>query len=253
MQKLSVVIITGNEERNIEKCLQSVVPVADEIVVVDSYSTDRTAEICQRFPVKFVRQAWLGYSEQKNFANTLTSNDYILSLDADEVLSNELQQSILQEKKDDFSAQAYDFERRTFFCEKPIQHCGWNNDYRIRLWQKDLATWQGEIHELLSFNKQLQPKRLSGLLLHYSFHSIEQHIEQINKFSSLSAEKKYKKGKKSSIIQICLKPMWRFIRMYFLQLGFLDGFYGFIVCRNSAYAVFLKYCKLYSLQKQCVF
>ncbi len=250
MEKLSVVIITGNEERNIERCLASVQSVADEIIVVDSLSTDKTEEICRKFAVTFVSQKWLGYSEQKNYANSLASYDFILSIDADEVLSEELIQSILQEKNAGFPAKAYDFNRLTYFCGKPVKHCGWNHDYRVRLWQKNLAKWKGEIHELLSFETPIPVKRLSGDMLHYSFHSIEQHIDQVNKFSTLSAQAKFKKGKKSSIFAIVLQPIWRFIRMYFFQLGFLDGFTGLIVSADSAYAVFLKYSKLYILTKK---
>lgn len=250
MEKLSVVIITKNEERNIERCLKSIMPVADEIIIVDSLSTDKTEEICKNFNVKFISQKWLGYSNQKNFANSLTTNNYILSIDADECLSEELIQSIQNEKNNNFTAQAYDFNRVTFFCGNPVKHCGWNNDYRVRLWEKDAAQWVGDIHELLKFSNETPVKRLSGDMLHYSFHSVEQHIEQINTFSSLSAKAKFDKGKKSSILAIIFQPMWRFIRMFFFQRGFLDGFTGFVVCRNSAYAVYLKYCKLYMLQKQ---
>lgn len=250
MEKLSVVIITGNEERNIEKCLVSVLSVADEIIVVDSLSTDKTEEICRKYNVTFVSQKWLGYSEQKNYANSLASNNFILSIDADEVLSEDLTKSILREKHAGFPAKAYDFNRLTYFCGKPVKHCGWNNDYRVRLWQKNLAKWSGEIHELLVFDSPMPVARLSGNLLHYSFHSIEQHIEQVNKFSTLSAQAKFNKGKKSSIIAILFQPLWRFIRMYFFQLGFLDGLTGLIVCVDSAYAVFLKYSKLYLLNKQ---
>jgi len=250
MEKLSVVIITGNEERNIERCLASVQSVADEVIVVDSLSTDRTEEICKKFNVNFVSQKWLGYSEQKNYANSLTNNNFILSIDADEVLSEDLIQSILKEKNAGFPAKAYDFNRLTYFCGKPVNHCGWNHDYRVRLWQKDLAKWKGEIHELLSFETQIPVVRLSGNMHHYSFHSIEQHIDQVNKFSTLSAQAKFNKGKKSSILAILFQPLWRFVRMYFFQLGFLDGFTGLIVCADSAYAVFLKYSKLYLLNKQ---
>lgn len=250
MEYLAVVIITKNEERNIEKCIVAAQKIADEIIVVDSYSTDKTEEICASLNVTFIKQEWLGYSGQKNFANTKTRHQYILSIDADEVISDELAQSILEEKEKGFPRQAYECNRLTFFCGKPVRHCGWNNDHRIRLWKKDLAQWEGEIHELLHFSTPTEPGFLKGDLLHYSFHSIEQHVDQVNKFSSLSALKKMKKGAKSSLIKIIFLPLFRFIRMYVFQLGFLDGYTGLMVCSDSAYAVFLKYAKLYYLQKR---
>ena len=180
-----------NEERNIERCLKSIMPVADEIIVVDSLSTDKTEEICKNFNVKFISQKWLGYSNQKNFANSLTTNNYILSIDADECLSEELIQSIQNEKNNNFTAQAYDFNRVTFFCGNPVKHCGWNNDYRVRLWKKDTAQWVGDIHELLKFSNETPVKRLSGDMLHYS----------------LSA--KTDKGANRSFIHSCNRPPFR--------------------------------------------
>lgn len=247
MEKLSVVIITFNEEKNIEKCLMSVKSIADEILVIDSLSTDATPEICKRHNVHFVSQKWLGYSEQKNYANELAENNYILSIDADEVVSDELAKSINEEKAKGFPSKAYDFNRLTFFCGHPIKHCGWYPDYRVRMWRRDLAQWKGKIHELLKFDTPTPITRLKGDLLHYSFHSIEQHEAQVNKFSTISAQAKFEKGKTTTMLNVWFAPKWKFFKAYVLQLGFLDGKYGYVVCKNSSHAVFLKYMKLYQM------
>ena len=242
--KLSVVIITHDEEKNIERCLQAVLPVADEIIVVDSYSTDHTEEICKKFDVRFFRHAWEDYSSQKNYANSLAKYKYILSLDADEALSTELGNSISEEKKHGFIYDCYEFNRLTYFCGKPIKHCGWYPDKKIRIWNKTKAQWQGVLHETLQFTSTPKKRNLNGDLLHYSYYSIKGHIDQINSFSETAAIEAVKRGKKSNLLHIFLNPLWKFISSYFLHLGFLDGFPGLVVCLNSSFAKYLKYLKI---------
>lgn len=247
MQQLSVVIITFNEEKNIERCLRSVLGIADEIIVVDSYSTDSTEEICQRFNVQFIKHEWEGYSAQKNWANKQAKFPYILSLDADEALSDELKNSILEEKKD-WKYDCYSFHRHTNYCGHWINHSGWYPDCKIRLWNLEKGFWDGAaVHESISMKANASHKVLKGDMLHYSYTSIHQHIEQQNLFSEIAARSAFESKAYISPLVVILSPLWKFIRNYFFKLGFLDGFYGFIVCNVSAFSTFLKYAKLYHL------
>lgn len=250
MIKLSIAIITFNEERNIERCLKSVVPVADEIVVVDSLSTDKTKEICEKYPVKFISNPFPGHVEQKNFAASKCSNDYVLSLDADEALSPELLKSI-DEVKANWDADGYSFNRATHFCGQFIKRCGWYPDPSLRLWDRRKGAWGGDNpHDRYILQPNTVRKHLKGNLLHYSYHSLEDHVIQSNKFSTISARSKFNKGKRSSLFKIWLNPKFRFFRDYILKRGFLDGFNGYLVCKNNAHEVFLKYSKLYQLQQK---
>ncbi len=250
MQKISVAIITFNEEKNIERCLSSLLAVADEIVVVDSFSTDKTEDICKKYSVRFIKNPFLGHVEQKNFAVSQCSFDYVLSLDADEVLSPMLIQSILH-VKNNWTADGYTFNRATHYCGQFIKHCGWYPDPSLRLWDRRKGKWGGDNpHDKFILEPHSVKHHLKGDLLHYSYHSIEEHVIQSNKFSTISANSKFNKGKKSSILKIILNPKFRFFRDYFLKLGFLDGFYGYVVCKNNAHEVFLKYTKLYQKQNK---
>ena len=248
---ISVVIITHNEERNILRCLNSVQDVADEIVVVDSGSTDKTEEICKSFNVKFVKQPWLGYSGQKNFANSLASNDWILSIDADEELSDDLKQSIFKYKNQHIPHDmVFSMNRLTNYCGHWIHHCGWYPDRKIRIWNRTVGQWQGEIHETIEFSTEIREKVLKGDLNHYSYYSIEDHIRQADKFTTITAAEVFKKGKRcDSIWKLRVKAAWKFIHDYFFALGFLDGYYGYVVCKISAFATFMKYSKLHEMTK----
>lgn len=244
MNKISVVIITYNEQENIERCLLSVIDVADEIIVLDSFSTDKTAEICGNYHVNFVQHKFEGYSEQKNKAISMATYDYILSLDADEFLSENLKQAILKEKQN-FEYDGYFFERLNYFCEKAIRHGDWYPDKKIRLWNKHKGRWDGKkIHETVSMDSRSAIGTLSGNLEHYSFHSVSQHITQINKFSELKAQNDFETKKRASILKLLFKPIFKFTKIYLLKLGFLDGFYGFVIAYNSAYFDFLRIVKL---------
>jgi len=244
MEKISATIITFNEEKNIERCLQSLQDVADEIIVVDSFSTDKTKEICLKYNVKFFEREFTNYSEQKNWAIQQTSNSVILSMDADEAISEELKANIVTAKKN-WNADAYSFNRITNYCGKWIKHSGWYPDKQLRLWKKESGQWNGnKIHEKVQLNKDSKIIQLKGNLLHYSYYTIQQHIAQINKFSELKADQLYQKGKKANCFKILFSPLFKFIKHYFFNLGFLDGFYGFIVCVNSAHSAFLKQVKL---------
>ncbi|MGD0709899.1 MAG: glycosyltransferase family 2 protein [Bacteroidales bacterium] len=249
MEQISVVIITLNEERNIERCLKSLEEVADEIIVLDSFSTDKTSEICQKFPVKFIQKEWMNYSASKNFANSNASYDYILSIDADEALSDELKRAILELKTSDNLFDAYCFNRLANYCGKWIRHGGWYPDTKLRLWNRHKGQWEGEIHEAVKMERNTKTGFIKGDLLHYSYYSIEQHLNLMNKYTDIMANELFNIGKNASIFKLLFSPVFKFIRDYILKLGFLDGYTGFVICRISTRASFLKYTKLRRLNR----
>ncbi|OFX45611.1 MAG: glycosyl transferase [Bacteroidetes bacterium GWA2_30_7] len=245
--KLSVVIITLNEEKNLERCFISVQDIADEIVVLDSFSTDKTEEICKKYDVKFFQHKFDGHIEQKNRALTYSSNNYVLSMDADEALSPMLIESIKQIKKD-CQHDGYYFNRLNNYCGKWIRHTSWSPDRKLRIWDITKGKWGGENpHDKFILNENCSKQYLKGELLHYSFNSLEEHVIQINKFSTIAAKAKYVKGKRAGFIDYIIAPIWEFKRSYFIKLGFLDGYYGFVVSIMTSYSVFLKYIKLKKL------
>jgi len=250
MISLSVVIITFNEEKNILRCINSVKNFADEIVVVDSYSTDSTKDICLQHSVKFIQHKFEGYIEQKNFAILQAISNYILAIDADEALSPELEKSII-EVKNNWNFDGYYFNRLTNYCGKWIKHCGWYPDKKLRLFVRSKGMWAGNNpHDRFEMHEGTTTSFLKGDLLHYSYYSIFQHIEQSIKFSEIAAKADYNNGRKVSFIGLIFKPSWKFIRNYFLKVGFLDGYYGFVICKISANASFLKYLKIRELKKK---
>ena len=251
MVRLSVVIITFNEEQNIERCLKSVHGVVDEIIVVDSHSTDRTEEICKAYNVQFFQHPFAGHIEQKNYAITLATNPYLLSLDADEALSPELKVSI-QRVKENWDKETYEFNRLTSYCGKWIRHGGWYPDRKVRMFKKESGSWGGENpHDKFITTTHSDPERLMGDLLHYSYYTFEGHLNQVNKFTTIGATSAFAKGRKGGIFSILIKPGFKFIRDYFFLLGFLDGYYGFVIAKISAHATFMKYVKLKELRKAC--
>lgn len=247
--KLSVVIITYNEEKNIGRCLDAVTEIADEIVVVDSFSIDNTEAICRKYDVKFVKHRFEGHIEQKNFAITQAGSPYILSLDADEVVSEKLKNSIIH-KKNNWDADGYRFNRLTNYCGKWIRHTGWYPDEKLRLWDSRKGNWTGENpHDRYEMEKDSKIRHLEGDLLHYSISSIREHIITVNKFSSIAAEAKFRKNKKAQVWKILFFPVWKFLRHFIFKGGFLDGYYGFVISIISSHATFLRYVKLRELNK----
>jgi glycosyltransferase involved in cell wall biosynthesis len=241
-QGLSVVIIAFNEGHHIAKCLKAAKAVADEIVVIDSGSTDDTVEVCKAYGAKVVTHSWSGYSEQKNFGNAQASFDWILSLDADEVLNDALIQSILKWKN---NRQAASFKRMTNYCGTFIKHGGWYPDVKVRLFNKQETQWEGTIHEVLRGLSKENTFLLEGDCLHYSYYSVEQLYAQAEKFTTIQAEDLFQNGKKSPWYKRVFSPIAKFVVDYFFRFGFLDGKAGFTVARISAYATFLKYKKLH--------
>ncbi len=248
MPKISAAIITFNEEKNIERCIKSLVEVSDEVIVVDSGSTDSTIEIANNLGAKVIFNKFEGHIQQKNFAITQTSNDWVISLDADEALSNELKSSILKSKENLFG-DGYKFNRLTNYCGKWIKHCGWYPDTKIRLFRKGKGTWGGKNPHDKYILSNGDAIHLKGDILHYTFYEVKEHKAQIEKFSNIAAQSLFELNKKSSWSLIIAKTVFKFIRNYFLKLGFMDGITGFHICRLSAHATYLRYYKLLKLQK----
>lgn len=247
MTPISVVIITFNEERNIERCILSVKSVADEILVVDSFSKDRTQEICQKHGVRFVQHVFEGHIEQKNWAASQATYPHVLSLDADEALDEVLQAQILAVKSN-WTAAGYEMNRLTNYCGKWVHHCGWYPDTKLRLWDSRLGKWAGtNPHDKYEMQAGCKIQKLKGDILHYSYYTREDHYKQVNYFTTILAQSQYKIGKKAPLIVLYMSPIVKFFKDYFLKLGFLDGKTGFIICRISAYATFVKYRKLRNL------
>jgi glycosyltransferase involved in cell wall biosynthesis len=247
--RISAVVITFNEERNIELCLKSLKMVADEILVVDSFSTDQTESICRNNQVRFIQNKFEGHIQQKNFAIHQAKYDYVLALDADEVLSDKLIESILK-VKNHWHDNAYSFNRLTNYCGKWIRHCGWYPDTKIRLWDKRKGKWEGRNpHDKVEMTPGIKVSFLKGDLLHYSYHNLKQHIEQVNYFTEIMAKEAYGQNKNTNIFLIIFSPFFKFFKSYFLKLGILDGYHGFLVCIISAHATFLKHTKLKELYK----
>ncbi len=247
--KLSVVIITFNEERNIGRCIDSVRNIADEIIVLDSLSTDNTTIIAESKGAKVHQQPFLGYVEQKNKALTYCSHEFILSLDADEAIDKTLEKSI-QKIKQSPPALAYSMNRCTNYCGKFIRHGSWYPDQKIRLFEHSVATWGGvNPHDKIILKENIRINHLKGDILHYSYNSIEEHVIQNNRFSTISAETLFSKGKRTNIFKLMIHPFWAFIVSFLIRRGFLDGFYGFVISLNIAHLSFLKHAKLYQKQK----
>lgn len=246
---LSVVIITKNEEANIERCLSSLVGIADEIIVVDSFSVDNTKSICLSYNCSFFEREFIDYSSARNFGNDQASGNWILSIDADEALSEKLKASLLRIKSSPEEV-TYLFNRLTNYCGSWIRYCGWYPDAKKRLWKKGTAKWEGIIHEKLVSKAPV--KYIKGDILHYSYPSISFHLSKINHFTDFMAKEMFEKGKKGSLTKLILSPPFKFIKKYIFQLGFLDGYAGFIVSIMSAYYVFVKYAKLRSLIKDTI-
>ncbi|MBC7949410.1 MAG: glycosyltransferase family 2 protein [Chitinophagaceae bacterium] len=249
MQPLSVVIITYNEEQNIARCIDSVKSLADEIIVLDSYSTDNTVEIARSKGAVIHLEKFRGYIGQKNMAIQLASHNYILSLDADEALDVDLADAILNEKNS-LAHRAYSMNRCTNYCGRYIRHGLWYPDRKIRLFDRRIAKWGGlNPHDKIQLEGEFPIHHLPGDILHYSFNTVEDLVWQNNRLSSIAATSLYNNGSRSSWFKMLVRPAWAFINGYFFRRGFLDGADGVSIAVNTSHQVFLKYSKLHRLQK----
>jgi glycosyltransferase involved in cell wall biosynthesis len=242
MNRFSACLITFNEEENLPRVLDSLQGIADEIVIVDCGSQDHTQEIARERGVKLVIQAWTNFAEQKNTAAAAASNDWILSLDADEELSSALRNSLIEWKKQAPAFSVYEVARRTWYLGKWIHHSGWYPDFQRRLYRRDVARFSGIIHESLRFEGK--PGRLHGVLLHYTVRSFEEHKEKVERYTILAAQQMYAAGKRSWRAAMWLAAPGSFLQNFLLRGGFLDGHRGALISWMAARSVWQKYGKL---------
>jgi len=242
MNRVSACLITLNEEENLPRALASLAGIADEIVVVDSGSTDRTEEIARQHGAAFFSRAWTNYADQKNFAAECAGNDWILSLDADEELSSALQTSLLAWKKHTPEFSVSEMARRTWYLGAWIKHSGWYPDFQRRLYRRDFAEFAGIIHESLRFEGK--PGRLSGDLLHYTVRSFDEHQANVERYTTLAAQQMFGQGKREWRAALWLATPWSWFQNFVLRGGFLDGYRGALIAQMAARSVRLKYAKL---------
>ncbi len=244
VEPLSAVVICYNEATRISSCLESL-SWADEIVVVDSFSTDSTVEIARRFTDKVYQHAWQGYGAQKNIAVSLASHDWILSVDADEVVSRALASEIKELLEQPLRYAAYRIPRISFYMGRFLRHC-WYPDYKVRLFSRQLAHWDSRsIHEAVRVQGPIGT--LKGRLLHYSFPSIDDHIATIQTYTSLGAAECAQARSRFVVAKLLVSPVAMFLKLYVLKRGFLDGIPGLIASVLSAVHEFVKYAKYYEL------
>ncbi|HEY5823177.1 MAG TPA: glycosyltransferase, partial [Cyclobacteriaceae bacterium] len=243
MVKISGVIITYNEEKNISRCIDSLKEVCDEVVVLDCFSTDRTKEICEEKRIKFYQKEFSGFANQKNTVASLATYDYVLSLDADEYLSSELTQSILR-VKNDWRHDGYMMNRLSSFAGTWIKTCGWYPDQKLRLWDRRRGDWQGEgVHEKVEPFPSASIKNLKGDLFHKAYDNVAQFLQKNQSYSSIHAQvNRYKTT--SSTWKIIYKTAFAFFKAYILKGGILDGYKGLVISASNAHWVFFKYAKL---------
>lgn len=243
--KLSVCVVAMNEAAKIEACLRSA-DFADEWIVVDSHSTDRTREIAASFGARVVERDWPGHVQQKNFALDQASHDWVLCLDADECVSPELRASILAALERQDPPAGFECARRTWYLGRWIRHGGWYPDLKVRLFRRSAGRWTGvNPHDRVEVAGRVE--RLAGDLLHRSYDSISDHLRTIDSFTTIAAREKHAAGQRAGFSGLVLHPFGKFLRMYVLRAGILDGFPGFAVALSGAYYVFLKYAKLWEL------
>lgn len=245
--KISLVMIAKNEEKNIAKSLESVKYLVSEIVIVDSGSTDNTNKIAQSYGAKIFKRTFDSFSNQKNYALSLAMNEWVLHLDADEVLSQELVDEIKQiiDKTD---CDGFMLTRSNFFLGRQMKHSGLDKEDRLRLAKKSLSKYVGGIiHEELKVEGKIG--KLNNVFYHYTCPNLDGYFTKFDQYTTFGAIKMFDKGKKSRIIDIVFRPPFEFIKRYILKLGFLDGLQGFVWAVLGSYYSFTKYIKLYLLQK----
>jgi glycosyltransferase involved in cell wall biosynthesis len=242
MNRLSACIITLNEEQNLPRLLASLRGIADEVIVVDSGSTDRTEAVAREHGVTFHFRPWTDYGDQKNHAASLAEADWILSLDADEELSSALQTAVLDWKKRVPRFGVYEVARRTWYLGAWVKHSGWYPDFKKRLYRKDVARFDGTLHETLQFKGECG--RLAGDLLHYTIRDFSEHKANVERYSTLAARQMYVQGKRHWRGAVWLATPWSFFQNFVLRGGFLDGYRGALIARMAARTVRMKYSKL---------
>ena len=240
--KISAAIVALNEERNIERAIRSLIPCADEIVVVDSGSSDRTREIAISLGARIIEEPWRGYAAQKNFAASCAANDWILSIDADEELTPALAAEIAAMKGQSPPFDAWMMPRLARYLGRWIRHSGWYPDRKVRLYRRDRARWVGEyVHESVQVSGAVG--QLNNDLLHFTCDSLAQHLGTLDRYTSLAAQALVASGKPIPFRRLVVDPPWTFVRSYVIQLGFLDGMHGFVIAGMAGFYTFMKYAK----------
>lgn len=247
MTKITAIIPTLNEEERIQNSLQSA-QFADEIVVIDSYSTDKTVEIVEQSNAKLLKRKFDDFSSQKNYAIDQASNDWIIWIDADEVLTKELQDEIKQAIQNANDYVGFYIYRIFFFKGKKMRFTGTQNDRLIRVFNRKYCRYEGKVHEKIKSNGKLGV--LKNKILHYSYIHYDKYIVKLNQHSALKAEELYERGAMVTPFHLIIKPAARFIKHYFVKLGFLDGFYGFVISFALSYGVLVRYIKLWNLKQK---
>lgn len=247
MSPISLVIITKNEAQHIGACIQSV-PFAQDVVVLDSDSSDETPHLAKAAGARVFVEPWRGFGPQKNRAVELAQHDWVLSLDADERLSSDLRNEIEELlKTNPLEVDAFEIPRMSFHLGRWIRHGGWYPDYQVRLFNRKRASWtQDQIHERVAAQTCL---RLKAPIEHFVFRSLSHQIETNNRYSQLMAENLMTRGQRFSIWSLALKPISKFFETYIWKRGFSDGIPGLIIAVGAAYSVFLKWAKLWELEK----
>lgn len=247
MMKITGNIITLNEEANIEACIKSLGQVCDEIIVVDSLSTDKTVEIAKTLGAKIISQKYLGDGPQKNVANEHASNDWVLSLDADERLDDEMVQEIKRIQRLEKLPQAFSFKRKNYIADRWIKHCGWYPDYCTRLYNKNIASFRPVAgHSSIEAKETI---KISGNIIHFSYKNYHDLLHKTNRFSSRGAKMMLEKGKKSNGFSPAIHFFAAFFRKYILQKGFMQGLDGLTISLTASINSYMKYAKLIELQK----
>jgi len=248
MQPISATVITLNEEKNIGEALESL-SWTDEIVVVDSGSTDATLEICRKFTARIFHRDWTGYVDQKNFAVEQARHDWILSLDADERPSLALRTEIRKLAREGFSKPGYRIPRTAYFMGRWIRHGDWYPDYQLRLFNRAQGRWQGDrVHESVKLNAE--PGVLKGEIQHFTYRSFSDYLKRLETYSTLAALDYRQRGKRATPLSLIGHPVAVFIKAYLLKRGFLDGTPGLAVAVMGAVSVFFKYAKLWEGSRQ---
>jgi glycosyltransferase involved in cell wall biosynthesis len=246
-EKISACVTAGNEEENIRRCLESL-RWCDEIVVVDSFSDDRTVEICKEYTDRVYQHEWLGYIGQKNLIRGMASYSWIFFLDADEEVTEELRDEILKEfEKGTGQYVCYSFPRRVFYLGKWIMHGEWYPDVKLRLFKKEHGRSAGrEPHDHVVVDGPV--KRMKNPINHYTYKNVREHLATMNRFTSITAQEKFREGTRFRMSDWLFRPVWRFFKAFFFRGGFLDGRRGFMIAMVSSFAVAMKYAKLWELE-----
>ena len=247
--KLSVVIIAFNEEDRLEDALKSCMDIADEIVVVDSFSTDKTVEIAEQYGAKIYKKKFVDYGSQKNYAKDKAEFPWVLNLDADERISKTLKKEIQKLKQQkEIHADGFRINRKTYYLGRWIRHSGWYPDRKLRLFRKDKSQWRGRIHEGLILEGKTS--RLEGDILHFTYRNITDHVNRLNRYSKMQAEDIVAKKKKLLYLRFLLLPGVTFLRFYVWKVGILDGLPGLVIALVSSWATALKYLKAIEIKRE---